>query len=167
MASRRTLLIALLLLVSGCAATAAPAARPATLPQASLRALDRGGQDLASALGGRPALLALWATWCDACQKERPDLEKLDAWSKEHGGVVVSVAVGEPVDKVKTFATEHRVPYAVLVDEDFQLADALGEKRVPATLVVDKSGRIVHTAGALDERSVAEFRRLVGAAPVP
>lgn len=160
MASGRAFLILTLVGLSACAQPAVTA-RPATLPQASLRALDASGQDLGAALAGRPALLSLWATWCEACQKERPDLDKLDAWSKSHGGVVVGVAVGESVEKVKTFATEHRMPYAILVDEDFRLADALGEKRVPATLVIDKTGHIVHTGGALDERSADVFRRLV------
>lgn len=160
MASGRTFLIVSLLAFAACAKPP-PAARPTLLPQASLRSLDATGQDLSAALAGRPALLALWATWCDACQKERPDLERLDAWSKEHGGVVVGVAVGESVDTVKSFAAEHRMPYAILVDEDFRLADALGEKRVPATLVIDKSGRIVHTAGALDAGSTSAFRALL------
>ena len=151
----------LLLLAVGACSQPAATTRATTLPQATLRTLDAAGQDLSAALAGRPALLSLWATWCEACQKERPDLDKLDAWSKEHGGVVLGVAVGEPVDKVKTFAAEHRIPYAILVDEDFRLADALGEKRVPATIVVDKTGRIVHTGSALDARSTEAFRRLV------
>lgn len=96
-----------------------------------------------------------------------PDLARLDTWAKEHGGVVLGVAVGEPVDKVKTFATEHRMAYPILVDEDFRLADALGEKRVPATLVVDRTGAIVYSGGALDERSRRAFEALFSAATPP
>lgn len=157
MASRNALLALILL---GCGTAAVPPAKPTTLPAASLQSLDRSPQDLATTLEGRPALLSLWATWCDACQKELGDLERLDAWSREHGGVVVGVAVGEPVAKVRAFAADHRLPYAILVDEDFHLADTLGEKRVPATLVVDRTGKIVHTGGALDAKSEAAFRSL-------
>lgn len=150
----------LALALVACTTSSATAPRPTSLPVANLVSLDRGDQDLAAALGGRPALLSLWATWCDACQKEMPDLERLDSWAKEHGGIVVGVAVGEPVAKVKTFAADHRLPYAVLVDEEFRLSDALGEKRVPATLVVDRAGRIVYTGGALDAKSRAAFQAL-------
>lgn len=137
-----------------------PPPKPTSLPPASLQSLEQTPQDLSAALAGRPALLSFWATWCDACQKEFADLQKLDAWSREHGGVVMGVAVGEPVAKVKSFAADHHLPYAILVDEDFHLSDTLGEKRVPATLVVDRSGKIVHTSGSLDAKSEAAFRAL-------
>lgn len=150
-----------LVLVACGGASAAPVAKPTTLPAAELRSLDAASADLAQALGGRPALVSLWATWCEACQKEMPDLTALDAWAKEHGGVVMGVAVGEPVAKVKSFASDHRMAYPILVDEDFRLADALGEKRVPATLVVDRNGKIVFTGGALDARSKKAFEALV------
>lgn len=144
----------------GACAGAAPAAKPSSLPKAELSSLDARPEELTRALGGRPALVSLWATWCDACQKEMPDLAELDVWAKAHGGVVMGVAVGEPVAKVKTFAAAHRMAYPILVDEDFRLADALGEKRVPATLVVDRTGRIVYTGGALDEHSKKAFESL-------
>jgi peroxiredoxin len=143
-----------------CASASAPAVKPTALPNAPLVSLDHGNEELARALGGKPALVSLWATWCDACQREMPELAQLDGWAKEHGGVVMGVAVGEPVDKVKTFASAHRMAYPILVDEDFRLADALGEKRVPATLVVDRTGKIVYTGGALDERSKKAFEAL-------
>ena len=42
------------------------------------------------------------------------------------------------------------------------LADALGQRRVPATLVVDRSGRVVYRGEALDEGSLAAFRKALG-----
>lgn len=147
-------------LASSCASSPATTSKPTTLPNADLQSLDHGPEALSRALGGRPALVSLWATWCDACHKEMPDLAQLDTWAKEHGGVVMGVAVGEPVAKVKSFASEHRMAYPILVDEDFRLSDALGEKRVPATLVVDRTGTIVYVGGALDERSKKAFTAL-------
>lgn len=147
-------------LVACASSPATPAAKPTSLPNAPLLSLDHGSEELSKALAGRPALVSLWATWCDACQREMPDLAQLDTWAKEHGGVVMGVAVGEPVAKVKTFASEHRMAYPILVDEDFHLADALGEKKVPTTLVVDRTGKIVFTGGALDDRSKKAFEAL-------
>lgn len=76
---------------------------------------------------------------------------------------MVGVAVGEPVARVSTYASAHRMPYMILVDEEFRFADTLGEKRVPTTLVVDRDGRIIYTGGAVDERSIAAFQRALGA----
>ena len=69
--------------------------------------------------------------------------------------------MGEPRAKVAAFARERGVKYARLVDEDFRLADVLGERRVPATLVVDRSGRIVYRGGALDAAGLAAFRSVL------
>lgn len=160
MASRNALLGLVIFGAVACSASVPPPAKPTALPAANLQSLDAAPQDLGAALGGRPALLSFWATWCDACQKEMPDLSKLDEWARAHGGVVMGVAVGEPVAKVRAFAGDHRLPYPILVDEDFHLADTLGEKRVPATLVVDRTGRIVHAGGSLDAKSEAAFRAL-------
>jgi hypothetical protein len=46
-----------------------------------------------------------------------------------------------------------------LVDERFQLADALGQNRVPATVVLDRKGRIVYRGGVFDEAALAAFRK--------
>jgi hypothetical protein len=56
----------------------------------------------------------------------------------------------------------HQLAYVTLVDERFALTDALGERRVPTTLVVDGSGRIVYRGGALDEAALSALRRVVG-----
>lgn len=128
-----------------------------------MRSLERQDTELTSAIAGKPALVSLWTTWCDACVKEQPALARIDGWAKAHGAVVVGVAVGESIDTVTTYTAEHRLPWLVLVDEEFRFADALGEKRVPTTLVVDREGHVVYTGGAVDERSVAAFRKVVGA----
>jgi hypothetical protein len=49
-----------------------------------------------------------------------------------------------------------------LLDEDFRVADALGQRDVPATLVVDRGGRIVYRGDALDSASLVAFRRTLG-----
>jgi peroxiredoxin len=137
------------------------------MPPIRVRALDSSETQLGAALHGRPALVSLWATWCDACREEMPELNRLDAWAHDRGAVVVGVAIGEPVARIATFAAEKRMPYLVLVDEDFQLADALGEKRVPSTLVVDRRGRIVYAGGAVDARAVAALQSVVDASAPP
>jgi peroxiredoxin len=151
----------LIALLAACASSSAPPQHQdirAPLPTTPVTTLDRHMTALPAALQGRPALVSLWATWCDACKTELDALERLHARAKERGGVVVGVAIGEPRDKVAEFVAAHGLHYEQLVDEDFALADALGERKVPTTLVVDRSGRVVYVGGALDEKALAAFR---------
>lgn len=114
--------------------------------------------DLRTMLRGRPTLVVLWATWCEACRDEFAALNRLDAALAEHEGLVVAIAVGDDVQKVRGVVAGQRLRYAQLVDPEFQFSDALGVRRVPTNLVVDRTGRIVHVGGALDAATLAAFR---------
>ncbi len=162
----------MLLCASGCPAPPCDAARTAadpprdaagtaadpagrTLPSIELLTLEGSAVRLDAALSGRPAVVSLWATWCEACSSEFPALERLSQRAQAKGGTVLAVAVGEPRQKVADFVRWRHLAYPQLVDEKFALADALGEKRVPTTLVVDRHGRVVFTGGALDAPAIA------------
>ncbi len=156
-------LLIVLVLASGCASVAESSAPPRLLPAESLLTMDGAPADLVAIVNGRPAVISLWATWCDACSAEIGALNRLDEQTDSRGdAVVVGIAVGEPRAKVAAFAHERGLKYARLVDEDFRLADVLGERRVPATLVVDRAGRIIYRGGALDAAGLAAFRSVLG-----
>jgi peroxiredoxin len=136
---------------------------PRPLPAVPLRDLADRPVQLDAAVAGKVALVSFWATWCDACVAEMEALNRLDERAKKSGGMVIGVAVGEPREKVAEFARRHGLAYAQLLDEELKLADALGQRRLPATLVLDRAGRVVWSGGALDERALAAFRAALGA----
>ena len=134
-----------------------------SLPPARVLTLDGAPTDLAVAIHGRPAFVNLWATWCDTCVGEIDAMKRLAAQTSGHGdALVVGVAVGETPATVAAFARDRQLGYLQLVDEDFRLADALGQRRVPATIVVDRGGRIVYWGEAMDPASLAAFRGAIG-----
>jgi peroxiredoxin len=151
----------LLACASAHTATPAPATASALAP-IELRTLDGRPARLDEIAHGRPALLSLWATWCEACAKEFDALSRLHEATRRSGAAVIAVAVGEPHAQVAAFVQRRALPYAQLVDERFQLADALGQTRVPATLVLDRDGRVIYRGGVFDEAALAAFRRALG-----
>jgi len=127
----------------------------------SLRTLDGASTDLSGFLHGRAALVSLWATWCDTCIEEAPALNRLSHELERSGdALVVGVAVGEDETAVRTFARTRRLEYAQLLDTEFRFADTLGERQVPATLVVDRTGRIIFRGKRFDAESLSAFRRV-------
>jgi thiol-disulfide isomerase/thioredoxin len=158
--------------VSGCGSAglrsgdATPAAATAADPGWSripLSDLDGHPVTLAKLLDGRPALVNLWAPWCERCKTELPDLERLSR-QLEGCAVIVGVAVGEDAPHTATFVRERGLAYAQVVDEGFHLADALRQSRVPTTLVVDGAGTIVHVGLALDQAAVGALMAALGRA---
>jgi peroxiredoxin len=132
----------------------------ARLPEVSVLSLDRQTASLASLTRGRPALVALWATWCTACSRELGELDRLQT-RLGSDALVVGVAVGEPYERVADFLRPRRLAYAQLVDEDFKLSEALGERRVPATVVIDRNGAVRYSGGALDARALDALRSAI------
>jgi peroxiredoxin len=120
--------------------------------------LDRSAKSVDGLRAGRVALLTFWATWCEACQKEQEALNRLHERATGDKAVVIGVAVGEPSLKVKSFVEQHGLRYAQLVDEEFRLTDALGQRRLPATVIVNRDGKVVYRGGALDAEALAAFR---------
>lgn len=132
------------------------------LPAVGVATLTGEQAEVGRLAGGKVALLSFWATWCDACDKEMDALNRLHAKTAEGGdAVVIGVAVGEDREKVAAFARRRGLRYAQVVDEHFALADALGQRRLPATVVVDRKGRIVYRGEALDAGSLEAMRKAI------
>ncbi len=129
----------------------------------ALTSLDGAPRRLDEILRGRVAVVSLWATWCEACAGEFDALARLSARAEARGAAVVAVAVGEPHDAVAKFVAWRGLKYPQLVDEEFHFADALGQRRVPATLVIDRAGRVTYVGGALDEPALAALRSALDA----
>jgi thiol-disulfide isomerase/thioredoxin len=159
--------------LAGCRTTAPRGAGATTpgAPGASSRAasawqevplsdLDSHPVTLAKLLAGRPAIVNLWAPWCERCKTELPDLDRL---SRRLAGcaVVVGVAVGEDAAHTAAFVRERGLAYPQVVDEGFHLADTLRQGRVPTTLVIDGEGTIVHVGLALDQAAVGALEATV------
>jgi cytochrome c biogenesis protein CcmG/thiol:disulfide interchange protein DsbE len=133
---------------------------PATVPGVTLVTLAGERVEVARVAAGRVALVSLWATWCEACEHEMDALNRLDAKTGS-GAVVIGVAVGEEPAKVADFARRRGLRYLQLVDPDFAFADAIGQRHIPATLVVDREGRIVYRGEALDFAGLDALKRAI------
>jgi peroxiredoxin len=153
-------------IVTCLAAGCGPATRPAvtTLPSEPLVTLDGVPTELSRVVQGRVALVSLWATWCTGCERELDALNRLsERTSVRSDALVVGVAVGERRETVDAFVRTRGVRFPQVLDEEFRLADALGQRDIPATLVIDRRGTIVYRGDALDGAGLAAFRRTLDA----
>jgi len=100
----------------------------------------------------RPLLVNFWASWCDGCREEFPDLVKIDDDYRTKGLNFLSVTVDEVEDKAVAakFLVEMKasMPVVLLNVPDKEPAiHAVDEKwdgALPATFLFDAQGNVVY-----------------------
>ena len=100
----------------------------------------------------RPLLLNFWATWCDPCREEFPDLVKLDADYKDKPLNFVAVSLDDITDiksEVPKFLNQMKatMPVVLLNVKDpepaIKIVDPTWDGQLPATFLYDKDGKVV------------------------
>lgn len=111
----------------------------------ALKDLTGADQSLAG-YRGRVVVLNFWATWCEPCKKEMPDLSAIQNDYAALGVQVIGAAGDEAADgaKVLKFIREFKVNFPVWVGAKTEDMERFGVGTVlPATVIVDRDGKIV------------------------
>jgi cytochrome c biogenesis protein CcmG/thiol:disulfide interchange protein DsbE len=117
------------------------ASRPA--PELPREVLVGPRVDLAS-LRGKPAVVNFWASWCEPCKEEAPELKRFD---EEYGdqATLVGVDWGDAADNARDFIAKSGWTYPILRDPSQKVGTAYGLNGLPNTFVLDSQGDIVRT----------------------
>lgn len=145
------------------AAAASPQTRKASTTTPAVRQINT--EELKALLqqgtkNSRPLLVNFWASWCDPCRDEFPDLVRIDKDYKARGIDFVVVSLDDP-DDAKTAVTQflqqmHAAMPAYLLnvadpEPAIKEVDATWTGSLPATFLFDAQGQIVfkHTGRIL------------------
>lgn len=112
---------------------------------------------------GKVTLVSFWATWCQPCVAEMPELKNIYHKLHERGFEVVGVSVdehggGEQDVDLAAFVKNQSLPWAVLHGDTTDnsgmrhpLAQKLGVTSVPRSFLLDGAGKIVAIDPTLHE----------------
>jgi len=112
-------------------------------------------------LQGKVVLVNFWATWCQPCRREMPDLDALYQRFKDQGFVILAIS-DEGAEKVKTFLAENKISYPILLDPGRKVNDLFRIGGIPKSFVYDRNGKLV--AQSIDMRTQKQFLELLGRA---
>jgi peroxiredoxin len=95
-----------------------------------------------SAYEGRVVLLDFWATWCTGCKVEIPWYMEFQNKYKKSGLSTLGVSMDDDGWKsVKPFLRQHKINYPIVIG-NWGMGDRFGFSSMPATLLIDRSGKI-------------------------
>jgi thiol-disulfide isomerase/thioredoxin len=120
---------------------------PRSAPDFELPDLD-GHRHRLSGYRGKVVLLNFWATWCPPCRREMPSMERLYQKLKAESFMVLAVNQQEAEDDVFAFTgqLDPQPTFPILLDAESQTTDLYAVRGLPASVIVDRDGRIVYRA---------------------
>jgi cytochrome c biogenesis protein CcmG/thiol:disulfide interchange protein DsbE len=97
-----------------------------------------------SSLQGRFVLVNFFASWCDACKQEEPQLEQF-LYSRPGGRrtAVLGVLYGDTESDGRTFQASQGASWPSVVDPNGLIASEYGVGSLPRSFLVDPAGRVV------------------------
>lgn len=157
----RIILIGMFLILAGCG-TPRTATEPTVGHQApgfQLQEINDKGQTLSLQQlldAHKPIILNAFASWCDPCRQETPDLVKMAA---QYRGQILIVGVNMTQDDqasdVQKFINTFHIKYPVLLDKKGDFMDEYNISGFPTTFVLSSEGKIISVhVGSLTEQQM-------------
>lgn len=114
------------------------------VPDFSVVSLVSGKPVKLSEIRYRTMLIHFWATWCQSCVIEMPQLEKL--WTEFHpkGFEMMAVSLDDdPVQDVPRIQKKLKVTFPIFYDPETQLSNIFDIHLIPLSVIVDSNRRIL------------------------
>jgi thiol-disulfide isomerase/thioredoxin len=92
---------------------------------------------------GKIVLLNIWATWCGPCRREMPSLDRLQGLLGGSDFEVIALSIDHSgMETVRKFYADVEIRnMAIYIDSSGKATRELATVGVPATLLIDRTGR--------------------------
>ncbi|MBL8334690.1 MAG: TlpA family protein disulfide reductase [Rubrivivax sp.] len=150
-------LVALLPLLAAGAVQADAPAPDFTLPVLGGKPLRLGEQR------GHVVLVNFWASWCGPCRLEMPQLERLHQSYQRAGLVLLGINVDDDPQRAGDMARRQGIRFPVLLDTDKAVVRRWDLGSMPATVLIDREGRVRHVHRGWHDGLDATYERQIRA----
>ncbi|WP_019638830.1 TlpA family protein disulfide reductase [Paenibacillus fonticola] len=91
----------------------------------------------------KPVLVNFWASWCDPCKDEAPDLVKMyEKYGDKLDIYGVNVTAYDTVEQAEAFVQEYGIKFPVLLDKKEEAYKLFNGIAFPTNVLIDQNGVI-------------------------
>ena len=110
---------------------------------------------------GQVVLINFWASWCGPCKQEMPHLNRLHDKYRSAGFVMLGVNIDDDAKLGAATATRWGIRFPVLLDADKAVARQYDLGAMPATVLVDRDGRVRYLHRGYREGTEEAYERQI------
>lgn len=133
-------------------------------PAVTLEDLDGNTVELMDYVGGRPALIEFWASWCEQCEALQPQLDRIqEVYGDRLSIVAVAVAVAQSQRRVRRHLESHDPGYPFLWDAGGAAVRAYKAPTTSVIVILDAEGKVAYTGVGPNQDLVPVVERVLGA----
>ncbi len=112
------------------------------VPTAELSWLNSDETGSVADYKGQWVLLNVWASWCDPCRDEAPELERFYREHRVDNFEVLGIDTQDSRDSAEEFIDEFNITYPHLHDGSGDYAEDLKTTGVPENFLIDPDGKV-------------------------
>jgi len=110
---------------------------------------------------GQMVFLNFWASWCEPCEREMPDLERLNNKLKDKKFKMLTVSVDVDPGAAAKFYEQHHLTMPWYSDPGRVIADKYKVNVYPETFLIDANGHIIRHFWAINPQIANDVENYV------
>jgi len=110
---------------------------------------------------GQVVLINFWASWCGPCKQEMPHLNRLHDKYRSAGLVMLGVNIDDDTKLGAATAVRWGLRFPVLLDADKAVTRQYDLGAMPATVLVDRDGRVRYLHRGYREGTEETYERQI------
>ncbi len=92
------------------------------------------------AFRNRVVFLNFWASWCEPCKKELPELEMLHRKYSRHGFDVVGINIDKKEENAREYIERFALSFPMMLDPDGRVIRQYRGAAMPVSYLIDRQG---------------------------
>lgn len=125
-------------------------------PDFEIELLDGGKFKLSENIGKKVIILNFFATWCNPCIEEMPELVAFYEKHKEEPFIFIGINADEREEKVREFVKENSVGFSVGIDKGSKIKKLYTTPGFPTTVFIGADGTVqIYEVGPIMNADIA------------